>query len=71
MQIVNDNSSTSTKILPKKEFGSDELDRKECTDLRCQCWEPILLSREETKTQRAQMSCNDFNVIYVVVSSVC
>ena len=33
MQIVNDNSSTSTNILPKKEFCSDELDRKECTDL--------------------------------------
>ena len=33
MQIVNNNSPTSTKILPKKEYGSDELDRKECTHL--------------------------------------
>ena len=59
------------KLLTKVEFSNEEVG-----DLRCECCEPLLLSKEytfknvnKTLTLKTLMSCNSFNVIYDLICS--
>ena len=62
----------------KAEFRKEEVGVKKYQDLRCECCESLLLSKEYTFknankkiTLKALMSCSSFNVIFVVICSGC
>ena len=66
------------KLLTKVEFSIEEVGVRKRQDLRCECCESLLLSKEYTfknvnKTfiLKTSMSCNSFNVIYVVICLGC
>ena len=60
------------------EFSNEEADIGKYQDLRCECCESLSLSKEyvfknlnKIFTLKTPMSCNSFNVIYVLISSGC
>ena len=64
------------KLLTKAEFSNEEVGVRKCQDLRCECCEPLLLSKEHTfknvnKTfkLKTSMSCYSFNVINILICS--
>ena len=66
------------KLLTKAEFSNGEVGVRKCHDLRCECCESLLLSKEyrfknvnKTFTLKTPVSCNSFNVIYVSICSGC
>ena len=66
------------KLLTKAEFSNEEVGFRKCQDLRWECCESLLLYKEyafkninKTFTLKTPMSCNNFNVIYVLIYSGC
>ena len=62
------------KLLTKVEFSNKKVAFKKCQDSRCECCKSLLLSKKytfenvnKTFALKTPMSCNSFNVIYVVI----
>ena len=66
------------KLLTKAEFSNEEVGAKKCQDSQCECCKSFLLFNKYTfknvnKTfkLKTMMSCNSFDVIYVIICLGC
>ena len=64
--------------MTKAEFSNEEVGVRKCQDLRYECCESLLLSKEytfknvnKTFTLKPLMPSNSFNIIYVLICSGC
>ena len=64
--------------MTNAEFSNEEVGVRKSQDLQCECCDSLLLSKEytfknvnKTFTLKTPMSCNSFNVIFVMICSSC